>query len=92
MKKILIIGGGGYIGSAITPFLKKKKYDITIIDNFIYNHKKFFKKVLKKNPISLIEKDMQYIKPPVKKYDYVIAGGGSAGCVLANRLSKDPNI
>jgi len=39
-KKILITGGGGYIGSVLIETLLKKNFSVTIIDKFIFNQKK----------------------------------------------------
>ena len=36
MKRIFLIGGGGYIGSALVPKLLELGYKVTVYDLFIY--------------------------------------------------------
>ena len=56
MKKILITGGAGYIGSHIAELLIKKKYDVFIIDNLSTGFKKLINKKAKFFKIDLKEK------------------------------------
>ena len=34
--KILVTGGSGYIGSILVPELVKLKFQVTVLDNFMY--------------------------------------------------------
>ena len=45
MKKILVIGGGGYVGSRLVPDLLKLNYKVDVYDLFIYG-KKFLVKTI----------------------------------------------
>ena len=40
MKKILVAGGAGYIGSVCTEYLLDRGYDVTVLDAFITGHRK----------------------------------------------------
>ena len=58
MKKIIITGGAGFIGSHLAEYLLKKKYKITIIDNFSTG-------IL--DNISLIKNKIEIIKADISK-------------------------
>ncbi|KAI9056218.1 hypothetical protein LZ554_001146 [Drepanopeziza brunnea f. sp. 'monogermtubi'] len=51
------------------------------------------KVALKKPPRSQFGKPSNYLRPEIKEVDIIIAGGGTAACVLAGRLAEaDPDL
>lgn len=60
-KKILLIGGGGYIGSVAVNYLLNKNYHVICYDNFIYNHDYFFKNISQKS-FTIIRDSLKEIK------------------------------
>lgn len=83
MKSILLIGGGGYIGTVVTEYFVKLGYEVTIIDNFIYNHFSFLDKFFKKyKEIKIINEDISHLKnfeELLKNYNYVVFLAGLVG-------------
>ena len=73
MKKILITGGAGFIGSHLSKILLDQDYSVTIVDNLSSGSIKNLSNVIKK--IELINTDileLEKIKPYIQKTDCVV--------------------
>lgn len=70
IKKILITGGAGFIGTHMCNFLIQKNYKVKIIDNLIYGNKKNIHKkaIFKKGDIT----NKKFLIKQFKGYDAVI--------------------
>ena len=74
MKKILITGGAGYLGSILIEQLIDKDYDITVIDNLLYKQTSLASFVHKPNFHFINESVLNYrnILPYVQEADIII--------------------
>jgi len=90
--KLLLIGGGGYIGTVVADQLLRDKYDLTILDNFIYNHKDSINNLKKFDNFKLIEGDIinkDFLYEKIKNYDCVVLLAGLVGDPITK---KYPNL
>lgn len=73
-KKIAVIGGGGYVGSALVPFLLDAGYEVKVIDLFLFGNE-FFKPWAMNPKLSLVKADIRNeaaLKQELKGIDAVI--------------------
>ena len=71
MKKIIVTGGSGFIGSNLVNYLIKKKYFIINIDKLTYSSNKYDDKIRNKKNYKLIKCDINSKKKLIeiiKKY------------------------
>jgi nucleoside-diphosphate-sugar epimerase len=70
VKKILVIGGGGYVGTHLTDQLIQKNYIVTVFDLFIYGDF-----LVKHSNLTVIKgdvRDINLLKKIVKNFDCII--------------------
>lgn len=101
MKKILVTGGAGYIGSILVPDLLNKGHSVTVIDNFMYKQTSLASVISNPN-LNLVYgdvRDYETVKKNVKTADVVIplaAIVGAPACakdpVLASSINRDATL
>ena len=74
MKKVLITGGAGYLGSVLTELLLNKGYQVTVLDNLTYKQISVAPFTFNKNFKFILGdvRDESILKPLVDSHDVII--------------------
>ena len=96
--KVLVTGGAGYIGVALVNKLLKKKYKVTVIDNFYFDQQYVFLDLIKNPNLSVINEDvrnLKVLKKCIKENEIIIPLAGVVGapaCKKKPKLATDINL
>src|SRR3989338_5748534 len=74
LKKVIITGGAGYVGSSLVPLLLKSGYEVTVFDLFIYGENVFdlWKGVKNLHLIKGDIRDTRHFNQSIKDQDCLI--------------------
>ncbi|TSA45686.1 NAD(P)-dependent oxidoreductase [bacterium] len=97
MPTILVTGGAGYIGSILVPMLLRKGFNVTVLDNFLYNQVSLSDCVSFDNfrVVRGDSRDEELLKKYMKDADYIIplaAIVGMSACDADRHAAKTINL
>ena len=90
MKRILVTGAAGYIGSLLVTELVARKYDVTVIDNLSFSKTSLLHLMEKKN-FNLIVGDVtnkKLMTREIKNKDIIIPLAALVGAPLCDKFKK----
>lgn len=94
MKKVLIVGGAGYVGSYLTGFLLRAGYKVRVLDNFIYNNNYSIHSFLSDSNFQILYGDMnndKISKSALKDIDDVVLLAGLVGDPITKKFPEIAN-
>jgi len=75
MKKILVTGGAGYVGTTLIPMLLKREYEVTVLDNLMFGNGDRLIPFINNENFSFVEgdiRDEKLVASLVKGKDVII--------------------
>ena len=90
--KILLIGGAGYIGTVVTEFFLKNKYQVTCLDNFIFNNEYAINSFRNSESYKLVKGDLRdedICKKLIEDHDVIIILGGLVGDPITKKYPTE---
>jgi nucleoside-diphosphate-sugar epimerase len=86
-KNVLITGGAGYLGSTLVPALLKKGYNVTVLDNFMFQQNSLMEccENIDFNVVRGDARDKALMTTLMKDADYIIPLAALVGAPLCSR-------
>ena len=95
MKKVLLIGGSGYVGNVVSAHFLKKGYSVVVLDNFIYDNQFSISPFIGDPNYKIIKGDMnnnQALDEASKEITDVIILAGLVGDPITKKYPSESQL